>query len=210
MHNNAQSEKSEVMTPAVIDPLQFNINSDNDVNQKPIYENYIDRLFDDPKCQDAKEDHVIDNLYLSDCYSSINYDKYKLIINCDYPYNNTRLNEKRFDIVDAISSETNKEVTFHILGIGIDDHINQNLSDSFDEVTELMRKYTTKNSKVLIHCRMGISRSASFVIAYLINYHNMTLLYALDYLKKKRPIIKPNDGFLQQLKRYEEKRYKLY
>ncbi len=187
-----------------------------DITKKPIFENYVDRLFDTINREDIKEDHIIDNIYLSDCRSSINYDKYTLIVNCDYPYNNTPLNKKRLDIVDAISSElrsdkteTNKPVTFYLLGVGIDDHDKQDLSGSFDEVVELMKNFNSK-AKVLVHCRMGISRSSSFVLAYLMKYHGMRLEYALEYLKKKRPIVQPNPGFLHQLKRYDDKIFTLY
>lgn len=44
---------------------------------------------------------------------------------------------------------------------------------------------------------MGISRSATIVIAYLIKSNLIGAKEALDYVEKKRPIIFPNNGFLK-------------
>jgi len=57
---------------------------------------------------------------------------------------------------------------------------------------------------VFIHCNAGISRSASVVIAYLMKKHGMSYQQAFLYLKKRRTVIKPNPGFVQQLKDYEK------
>ncbi|KAK7085883.1 hypothetical protein SK128_005469 [Halocaridina rubra] len=50
---------------------------------------------------------------------------------------------------------------------------------------------------------MGISRSASVVIAYAMKAFNMSLEEALSLVKKKRSCIKPNQAFCSQLKTYE-------
>ncbi|KAK2590028.1 hypothetical protein QQS21_012294 [Conoideocrella luteorostrata] len=42
------------------------------------------------------------------------------------------------------------------------------------------------DTNVLVHCREGISRSASIVIAYLMRKHNMSLDEALAGVKEKR------------------------
>ncbi|CAF1050269.1 unnamed protein product [Adineta steineri] len=52
---------------------------------------------------------------------------------------------------------------------------------------------------------MGISRSSSIVLAYLMKYHHDTLMEAHDFLLDRRPISCPNPGFLLQLIRYEKK-----
>lgn len=60
-------------------------------------------------------------------------------------------------------------------------------------------------NKTLIFCVAGVSRSASFCLAYLMKHCNLSLLNAYNYLKKRRPRIKPNCGFFRQLIKYEEK-----
>ena len=56
---------------------------------------------------------------------------------------------------------------------------------------------------VLVHCYAGVSRSASVVIAYLMNQHGMSLKDAYQYVKNKRYFIKPNEGFRKQLVQFQ-------
>ncbi|XP_005988285.1 dual specificity protein phosphatase 26 [Latimeria chalumnae] len=52
--------------------------------------------------------------------------------------------------------------------------------------------------KILVHCAVGVSRSATLVLAYLMIHHHMTLVEAIKTVKDHRGII-PNRGFLRQL-----------
>ncbi|KAF7264751.1 hypothetical protein GWI33_022477 [Rhynchophorus ferrugineus] len=58
--------------------------------------------------------------------------------------------------------------------------------------------------RILVFCVAGVSRSATLCIAYLMKYHQLTLLEAFDHVKKIRPKIHPNCGFFQQLMDYEK------
>lgn len=50
-----------------------------------------------------------------------------------------------------------------------------------------------------------MSRSATIVISYLMKrFAEMNLEKALRYVKSKRPIVNPNDGFIRQLRNYEK------
>ncbi|KAM5240293.1 dual specificity phosphatase 29 isoform 2-T2 [Hipposideros larvatus] len=55
------------------------------------------------------------------------------------------------------------------------------------------------DSKILVHCVMGRSRSATLVLAYLMIHRNMTLVDAIQQVAKNRCIL-PNRGFLKQLR----------
>ncbi|XP_053573729.1 dual specificity protein phosphatase 26-like [Bombina bombina] len=55
-----------------------------------------------------------------------------------------------------------------------------------------------RGGKILVHCAVGVSRSATLVLAYLMIHHNMTLVEAITTVKEQRGII-PNRGFLGQL-----------
>mmetsp|Transcript_5271 Transcript_5271/g.9097 ORF Transcript_5271/g.9097 Transcript_5271/m.9097 type:complete len:259 (+) Transcript_5271:101-877(+) len=57
---------------------------------------------------------------------------------------------------------------------------------------------------VLVHCAMGVSRSATIVIAYLMNRLHMTLTDALILVRAKRGCVYPSKGFLAVLMRYEK------
>ncbi|CAL8303052.1 unnamed protein product [Lota lota] len=58
-------------------------------------------------------------------------------------------------------------------------------------------------NKLLVHCVMGRSRSATLFLAYLMTYKNMTVVDAIDHVKRRRRII-PNWGFLKQLRQLDE------
>ncbi|KAJ7887809.1 dual specificity phosphatase [Mycena olivaceomarginata] len=50
---------------------------------------------------------------------------------------------------------------------------------------------------------LGVSRSASIVIVYLIREHSMTYDTAFDLVKRQRQCIKPNPGFVKTLGEWE-------
>lgn len=54
------------------------------------------------------------------------------------------------------------------------------------------------SGRILVHCAVGVSRSATLVLAYLMIYHRLTLVEAIKTVKDHRGII-PNRGFLRQL-----------
>ena len=58
----------------------------------------------------------------------------------------------------------------------------------------------SENGRILVHCRAGVSRSASAIISYLISERGLTYAEAFKVTKAQRPIIKPNSGFELQLK----------
>lgn len=49
---------------------------------------------------------------------------------------------------------------------------------------------------------MGVSRSASTVIAFLMKQQGWTLEDALNHVRERRPIVHPNDSFFRQLHTY--------
>ena len=51
------------------------------------------------------------------------------------------------------------------------------------------------NGKILVHCRAGMSRSASCVIAYLMEVQEMTASDAFKFVQSKRDCITPNESF---------------
>ncbi|KAK3376144.1 protein-tyrosine phosphatase-like protein [Lasiosphaeria ovina] len=68
----------------------------------------------------------------------------------------------------------------------------------------------TIEPRVLVHCHMGISRSAAAVVAYLMRKHSITHREAINQVLGVRECIFPNAGFMEQLKVWEETRSQLY
>ena len=58
-------------------------------------------------------------------------------------------------------------------------------------------------ARVLVHCLAGVSRSATAVLAYLLFSKRASSVHeALDLVRKVRPVVYPNDGFMRQLLRF--------
>ncbi|XP_062868278.1 protein phosphatase Slingshot homolog 2b isoform X2 [Trichomycterus rosablanca] len=82
-----------------------------------------------------------------------------------------------------------------------------------EEVTDLLAywndtyKFISRakktGAKCLVHCKMGVSRSASTVIAYAMKEYGWDLEQAFDYVKERRAVTKPNPSFMRQLEEYQ-------
>ena len=70
----------------------------------------------------------------------------------------------------------------------------------FERAYDFVKKHLDHN--ILVHCYMGISRSASFIIFYLMKEEKWDYDTCFDFVRKKRPCIEPNYGFEQQLRDY--------
>lgn len=54
-----------------------------------------------------------------------------------------------------------------------------------------------------VHCNKGVSRSASFVLGYLMHAGGLSLTDALELLRAKRKACAPNESFWEQLRQWE-------
>lgn len=75
----------------------------------------------------------------------------------------------------------------------------------FDAVADRIHQTGKRNGRTLVHCVAGVSRSASLCIAYLMKYHRLSLLDAHQWVRSRRPVVRPNMGFWRQLIDYERK-----
>jgi len=144
---------------------------------------------------DSTMDQIIPRLFISDDIAA--RDKSLLL-----KYKITHVLNITVNIPNKYESE------FVYMKLNIFDFENQNISQYFDEVCEFIDKalMENENNAVLCHCNAGISRSASFIIAYLMKkkiYPRYKDAY--NHVKKCRPIISPNRGFGKQLSLLEEK-----
>ncbi|XP_062234755.1 uncharacterized protein LOC133931824 [Platichthys flesus] len=85
-------------------------------------------------------------------------------------------------------------------GVAADDSPSFDLSRYFSPSADYIQDaLNTTGARVFVHCAVGVSRSASLVLAYLMIYHHYTLLEAIHKVKERRWIF-PNTGFLKQLR----------
>ena len=86
--------------------------------------------------------------------------------------------------------------------IDIEDFPHIDITDKFEECIKFIQE---RDKNILVHCSFGMSRSVSFVIAYLIKIKAMSFNSAYKLIKSKRGVAYPNKGFVKQLRKLEEK-----
>ncbi|XP_072311730.1 dual specificity phosphatase 29 [Eucyclogobius newberryi] len=85
-------------------------------------------------------------------------------------------------------------------GVVAEDTTTFDLSQYFHSAAGFIHKtLSDPQNKLLVHCVMGRSRSATLFLAYLMICRNMTVVDAVESVKKRRRIV-PNWGFLKQLR----------
>lgn len=128
---------------------------------------------------------IIEHLYLGsqDCCDLVVLDQYNikhvLSLGVDAPVKNCDINYRFIKMLDLDRTDLHKY-----------------LGDCINFIENAL------NSKenILVHCNAGVSRSASIVIAYLILKSSLSFESALALVKAARPCIRPNDGFMIQLR----------
>ena len=136
--------------------------------------------------------HIIDNIYLGNGYNAANY---------------SSLKNNKIDIIINATSELDNYYEylneFNYYKFNVLDEKDKDISLYFNDFIEVINKNPNKN--ILIHCYMGASRSACFVLLYLIKFKNMSYDYAMKYLIGKRTMVNINTNFLTQLNTFLNK-----
>lgn len=86
--------------------------------------------------------------------------------------------------------------------ISADDSHRYNIRQDFEEAFAFMDDAVASNGKVYVHCMMGISRSSTIVIGFLMSRYNMSFTAAYNLAKSRRPEVNPNSTFVRILEEY--------
>ena len=94
------------------------------------------------------------------------------------------------------------------------DHLQLNSFDFYppsfeilDQGADWINSYLIKGKKVYCHCKAGVGRSASVVIAYFMKYKKMSAVAAYEELKSRRSIIfGVNSSQMKNMLAYEKSR----
>jgi protein-tyrosine phosphatase len=79
------------------------------------------------------------------------------------------------------------------------DSPDENISRYFEPTAQFL-DVAQQRGPTLVHCAMGVSRSASILLYWLMTrYFEGSLQRAMSFLREKRPIINPNSGYMMQL-----------
>lgn len=88
---------------------------------------------------------------------------------------------------------------FSYLNLKLDDVPSQTLYHVLEKSFNFILEAIGKGGTVFVHCAAGISRSVSIVIYFIMKSKEVPFEKALEYVKNKRPIANPNQGFTLQL-----------
>lgn len=129
---------------------------------------------------------ITDNIYLGNYFNAMNYqwllgNSITHVLNC---------------AKEIPCTYSNKLTYKHIKG---DDIPSFKLLPHLHEAADFINNAVNTKGIVLVHCAAGISRSTTCLLAYFMKYKNVELNKAIQFIKAKRSIIRPNPGFLSQL-----------
>jgi hypothetical protein len=124
----------------------------------------------------------------------LNAIKVDLVINC------TKNIPNYFDNLDLYSDRF-----IDYIRVPINDTASEDIGKYFEQTSKIIQKALDSDLTVFVHCKAGISRSASIVIAYIMWSENMSFEAAFAKLRAVRPCIDPNIGFSALLSEYSKK-----
>jgi hypothetical protein len=101
---------------------------------------------------------------------------------------------------ECLFSDTYIEYLHVKLEDSLDEDLCGKLERAIEFITEALN--SNKSSKILVHCNLGISRSASILISYIVFKYKICFEAALNYVKDKRVQVEPNLNFAKQLKKF--------
>jgi protein-tyrosine phosphatase len=110
-------------------------------------------------------------------------------------------------IVNMTSEHINpfmNDSSLRYLHFPIDDKPDTQIEQFFDPCFLFIDEAKREQKRCLVHCAMGISRSATIVLYYVMRSQRLPLKHAYDVVSAMRPYINPNVGFLRQLQNAEE------
>ena len=138
---------------------------------------------------------ITSTIAIGDCDSS--YTNFEVIIDISHPAFTNSLVTKSIKQADHFGKK--------VIVIQLQDHETKE-DEMYDVLTELIpllkENVKTSKKKILFHCFMGISRSATLGIVWIAVTQHLSYEEAYQIVKMARPIIRPNNGFVRAAKRY--------
>ncbi|XP_020889395.1 dual specificity protein phosphatase 1B isoform X3 [Arabidopsis lyrata subsp. lyrata] len=88
--------------------------------------------------------------------------------------------------------------------IEVVDRDETDLTVYFDECFSFIDQAIQSGGGVLVHCFMGMSRSVTIVVAFLMKKHGLGFSKAMELVRSRRHQAFPNSGFISQLQQFEK------
>ncbi|XP_072720673.1 protein phosphatase Slingshot homolog 3 isoform X2 [Ciconia boyciana] len=92
---------------------------------------------------------------------------------------------------------------FTYMNVRVYDEETAQLLPHWNDTFLFLSRVRASGGRALVHCRMGLSRSAATVLAYAMKEFGWPLERALRHVRHCRPGVLPNPGFMRQLDFYQ-------
>uniref|UniRef100_H3C588 Dual specificity protein phosphatase n=1 Tax=Tetraodon nigroviridis TaxID=99883 RepID=H3C588_TETNG len=158
----------------------------------------LQRLMWTKKGTSSHMDEVQPRIYIGDMYAA----KDKRTLQAYHITHVLNAADGKFNVNTGPSFYRDTKITYH--GVEAFDMPSFNLKPFFHPAAHFIKSaLSSPTGKVLVHCAMGLSRSSSLVLAYLMIHQGMTLAEAIKAVGANRNIC-PNSGFLEQLRELDK------
>ena len=120
-------------------------------------------------------------------------------------FDNEKIINTHTDIIIAAGTTINPfEYQYKHMRISVDDVPTEDLRKHMPRAIHFIKEAHRSGGNLLVHCRMGRSRSAVIVEAYCMHEYGMTAAEAARFVEGKRQEVDPNLGFIRQLAEFEQ------
>ncbi|XP_074854171.1 protein phosphatase Slingshot homolog 3 isoform X2 [Carettochelys insculpta] len=154
------------------------------------YKEFIDNEMLLIMAQMDRPSRIFDHLYLGSEWNAANLEE---------------LQRNRISHILNVTREIDNffPALFTYMNVRLYDEEASQLLPYWKETYHFISAVRAQDSRVLVHCKMGVSRSASTVIAYAMKEYGWTLEQAYRHVRERRPIVHPNPSFMRQLEFYQ-------
>jgi protein-tyrosine phosphatase len=113
------------------------------------------------------------------------------------------------NLTDTVKNHFEVDGEFTYKRVPVEDSENVSISQHFRDCITFIEDSIKQGGKILIHCKLGQSRSPTVAIAFAMSHFNMTLKEAYEtyYKIAGSEHLKINDGFLRQLMNWDQTLY---
>ncbi|CAM9132727.1 unnamed protein product [Choristocarpus tenellus] len=111
---------------------------------------------------------------------------------------------KTMDPANGVPNFFEKDRTMTYKRVPIFDNRGEDLLQHFEACISFIEQGKFYGS-VLVHCHKGVSRSATVICAYLMRTRGLGTEKAMTYLRTRRSMVNPHEGFLEQLNLFQKK-----
>eukprot|EP00347_Sterkiella_histriomuscorum_P021041 403335488 len=176
-----------------IEYLKINIEDTSSVPIKlsfPVAYQFLDNAFNE--CKTMKRDKTKrKNLMVEQCFVSSN-----------------QIRERAAGLLNSTALLTPIQVDFKSNKTTRVSRKDELTAHRIDRHVDTFNRISYNDNVVLVHCAMGVSRSASCVIMFIMKLFKLGFEDTLDFVKAKRHVVEPNEGFAFQLIEFEDNKMK--